>query len=89
MSGSKDLLNSYRSSADRQEMLAAYFFERFPILLFAPRRETKADGLPLVVSTRMYAAALPVDSPRIPIWLLQHMRHMGLTDVKIGNAIQR
>lgn len=86
MPDSTDLLEQFLNLPhDRREMLVAHFFELFPSpchpLFFWKHRS--AD-FPSVISTPNVCGGSPrLIRTRIPVWLLQHLRRLGLSDAKI------
>lgn len=86
MSDRVDLLEQFLElPADRREMLAAKLFEElaFP---FPPQFMTKyrSPSFPAIVSTPNVCGGSPrLIRTRIPVWLLQHLRRLGMTDARI------
>jgi uncharacterized protein (DUF433 family) len=86
MPNTKDLLEQFiELPPDRREILAAHLFELLPFpihpLFFLKHR--LAD-FPSIISTPNVCGGSPrLIRTRIPVWLLQHMRRLGLSDAKI------
>jgi len=86
MPGTKDLLEQFLElPPERREELAVSLFETWPFH-FHPVfwKKYRFSDFPSIVSTPHVCGGSPrLIRTRIPVWLLQHMRQLGLSEAKI------
>jgi uncharacterized protein (DUF433 family) len=85
MPDTKDLLEEFLElPPDRREMLAMHLLEILPFPFHPLFLKYRLADFPSVISTPNVCGGSPrLIRTRIPVWLLQHMRRLGLSDAKI------
>jgi uncharacterized protein (DUF433 family) len=85
MPGTNDLLEQFLElPPDRRETLAMHLFEMLPFPFHPLFLKYRLADFPSVISTPNVCGGSPrLVRTRIPVWLLQHMRRLGLSDAKI------